>query len=181
MRKIGKVGGVLLAVAVVLPIGLVAPDTASSATTGLTCKKLAGVVTWTPPVPLKVAAKSNILLKGTLSGCTGTPKITSGVIALPVIKTAPARTCATLLNKPPKITQAGGSITWATTKTKSTLGVLTLTPAGPLNYKATAKVTKGQFLNKTLTMTGKFTPNAPGCPLKSAKLALKAGTKAVIK
>jgi len=176
-----KVGGVLLAVAMLGTAGLIAGSPAGSATTGLTCTKLAGVVTWTPAVPAKVAAKSNVVLKGTLSGCTGTPKITSGVIALPVIKTTPARTCATLLNKPPTITQTGGSITWATTKTKSTLGMLTLTPSGPLVYKATAKVTKGQFLNKTLTMYGAFTPNAPACPLKSAKLALKKGTKAIIK
>ncbi len=175
-----KVGGVLLAVAVVLPIGLLASGPAGSATTGLTCTKLTGAVTWSPAVPAAPkTAKSNVTLKGTLSGCTGTTKIVSGVIALPVIKTTPASNCTLLLTKPPKITQTGGSITWASTKTKSTLGVLTLTPAGSAVYKATAKVTKGQFVGKTLTMVGAFKPN--GCPLTKATLTLKVGTKATIK
>ena len=112
-----KVGGVLLAVAAILPIGLIAgAPPGSAATTGLTCTKLAGAVTWSPAVPAAPkTGKSNVTLKGTLSGCTGTTKIVSGVIALPVIKTTPASNCTLLLTKPPKITQAGGSITWATT------------------------------------------------------------------
>ena len=175
-----KTGGVLLAMAMVLPIAVIASAPAGSATTGLTCTKLGGAVTWSPAVPAAPkTGKSAITLKGTLSGCTGTPKVVSGVIALPVIKTAPASNCTLLLTKPPKITQTGGSITWATTKTKSTLGLLTLTPAGPALYKATAKVTKGQFVGKTLTMIGAFTPN--GCPLSKAALSLKKGTKAIIK
>jgi len=176
----GNIGRVLLAVAVVLPIGLIACAPAGSVTTGLTCTKLGGTVTWSPAVPAAPkTAKSNVTLKGTLSGCTGTPNITIGVIALPVIKTTPASNCTLLLTKPPKITQAGGSITWATTKTKSTLGLLTLTPAGAAMYKATAKVASGQFVGKTLTMTGVFTPN--GCPLTKATLSIKKGTKAIIK
>lgn len=176
-----KVGGVLLAMAMVLPIGLITAGPAGAAT-GLTCTKLGGTVTWTPSVPKAPAsAHSNITLKATLSGCTGTAKIVSGVIALPVIKTAPPRNCTTLATKPPTLTQTGGSITWATTKTKSTLGKITLAPVPKAlaTYKATAKVTKGQFIGKTLTMTAAFTPN--GCPIKSAKLALKKGTKAIIK
>ena len=176
-----KFGGVLLAAAVVLPIGLIVGAPASSATTtGLTCTKLVGAVTWAPAVPAAPKkTKSNVTLKGTLSGCTGTAKTVSGVIALPVIKTTPASNCTLLLTKPPKITQAGGSITWATTKTKSTLGLLTLTPAGTATYKATAKVAKGQFVGKTFTMIGAFTPN--GCPLTKATLSLKKATKVTIK
>ena len=45
-----KVRGVLLAVAIVLPIGLLVGP-AGSATTGLTCTKLGGTVTWSPAVP----------------------------------------------------------------------------------------------------------------------------------
>ena len=174
-----KFGGVLLAVAMVLPIGVITAGPAGAAT-GLTCTKLGGTVTWSPPVPKTGAGHSNITLKAPLSACTGTAKIVSGVITLPVIKTAPPRNCTTLATKPPTLTQTGGSIMWATTKTKSTLGKITLAPVPKTlaTYKATAKVTKGPFLNKTLTMTSTFTPN--GCPIKSAKLALKKGTKAII-
>ena len=175
-----KVGGVLLAVAMVLPIGLITAGPAGAAT-GLTCTKLGGTVTLSPAVPKTGAGHSNITLKATLFGCTGTAKIVSGVMALPVIKTAPSRNCTTVATQPPTLTQTGGVITWATTKTKSTLGKITLAPVPKTlaTYKATAKVTKGQFLNKTLTMTATFKGN--GCPLKSATLALKKGTKAIIK
>ena len=47
------------------------------------------------------------------------------------------------------------------------MGTLALTPAGALTYKATAKVTKGQFLNETLTVTGSLRAGRAGlldCP-----------------
>jgi len=175
-----KTIGTLLAVGMLLPAGLFATS-AGGATTGLTCTKLTGTVTWNPPVPAAPAsAASNITLKASLAGCTGTPEITGGAITLPVIKSTAKRNCTTLASNPPKLTAAaGGSITWTTTKTKSTLGVLTLTPAGLASYKATGKVTKGQFLNKTLTVTGTFVPKA--CPYKTATVSMKKGTKATVK
>lgn len=180
MRNMGRVGGVLLTVAAMLPIGMITAGPAGAAT-GLSCSKIKGTVTWTPPVS-KTTGHSNITLKSTLSGCTGTAKITSGVITLPVIKNAPSRNCTTLVTKPPTLTQTGGSITWATTKTKSTLGKITLAPVPKAlaTYKATAKVAKGPFVGKTLTVIAVFTPNAL-CPIKSATVALKKGTKATIK
>lgn len=182
-----KFAGTLLAAVMVLPIGLIACGPAGSATAAaLTCTKLTGTVTWTPAVPLAPkTAKSNILLKATLAGCTGTAKITSGVITLPVIKGTVAQNCTVILTKPTKITATGGSVVWATTKAKSTLGLLTLTPAGLATYKASAKVTKGQFLGKTLTLTGTFAAvPKTGCvstPLSKANLTLKKGTTAIVK
>ena len=180
MRKNRRISVALIAAAAMLPIGIINVAPAGAAT-GLTCTKLTGTVTWTPPVPKTGAGHSNVALKATLSKCTGTPKIVSGVISLPVIKNAPPRNCTTLATKPPTLTQTGGSILWATTKTKSTMGKITLAPVPKTlaTYKATGKVIKGQFLNKTLTMVATFKGN--GCPLKSATLALKAGTKATIK
>ena len=173
-----RVIGVFLAAAMALPVALMA--TPADAAGGLTCTKLTGTVTWNPPVPAAPAtAASAITLKASLSGCTGTPGITSGVINLPVIKKVPKRNCTTLATNPPKLTQTGGSITWKN-NSKSTLGTLTLTPAGVATYKATAKVTKGQFLNKTLTVTGTFVPTS-ACPYKKATVAIKKGTKATVK
>ena len=183
-----KVGGLLLAGALLLPAGVIAAGPAGSATTGLTCTKIAGTVTWTPPVPNNTTkVKSNTTIKSSVSGCTGTPKITSGVITLPLIKGTTPGNCTSLIGKPTKITvPAGGSILWATTKTKSVLGVLTLTPAGLATYKASVKIASGQFAAKTLTVTAQFTPVGGGCltkgvALKSATLKVKAGTKVTIK
>jgi hypothetical protein len=172
------VGSVLLAAAMVLPVGLGASP--AGAAGGLTCTKLAGTVTWNPPVPAAPAtAASTITLKASLKGCKGTPKVTSGVIKLPVIKKVPKRNCTTLATNAPKLSQKGGSIVWSNKK-KSTLGVLTLKPAGLATYKATAKVTKGQFKNKKLTVIGTFVPTT-ACPYTKAKVAIKKGTKATVK
>lgn len=175
-----KVRAIVLAVTILLPAVVIAAGPAAAATTGLTCAKLTGTTTWTPPVPAAPKlATSSVVLKASLSGCTGTPKITGGAITLPAVKGIAKQNCTTLLTKPTKITvPKGGTITW-NNKAKSTLGAMTLTPAGTATYKATVKVAAGQFLNKTVTLTGAFKPN--GCPLKLATLTLKAGTKAIIK
>ncbi len=172
------IGAVLLTAALALPLGVAC--SAAGAAGGLTCTKLTGTVTWNPPVPAapKTAA-SAITLKATLAKCTGTKGITSGVISLPQIKKVPKRNCTTLATNPPKLTQTGGSIKWSN-KSTSKLGTLTLTPAGVATYKATGKVTNGQFLNKKLTVTGTFLPKT-ACPYKQATVAIKAGTKATVK
>jgi hypothetical protein len=182
-----KVAGILIVSAMLLPVGAIAAAPAGSATTGLTCTKVTGTATWSPGVPLasKPKAASTVTLKAALAGCTGTAGITSGVISLPTIPKAAPQNCLSLLKTPPKLTRTGGVITWNNKlKTKSTLGTLTLTPSGPLSYKATAKVTKGQFITKTLVVIGTFTPVKPGCstaPMTKATLVIKKGTKALIK
>jgi len=182
-----KVAGVLIAAAVLCPVGVIAAAPAGSVTTGLTCTKLTGTVTWAPGVPLgsKPKAASTVTLKATLAGCTGTAGITSGAISLPTIPKAAPQNCLSLATTPPKLTRTGGVITWNNKlKSKSTLSTLTLAPAGALAYKATAKVTKGQFINKTLTVIGTFAPVKPGCttaPMTKATVVIKKGTKAVIK
>ncbi len=180
-----KVAGILIAAAMLLPVGVIAAEPAGSVVIPLTCTKLTGTVTWLPGVPLasKPAAASAITLKASLLGCTGTKGITSGVITLPTIPKGKPANCATLVTKPPTLTRTLGYITW-NNKAKSSLGTLTLAPAGAATYKATGKVIKGQFLNKTLTVTGTFTPVKPGCstaPMTKAIVAIKQGTKAFVK
>jgi hypothetical protein len=173
-----KAIGVLIAAAIALPIGLMSAP--AGAAGGLTCTKMTGTVTWSPAVPAAPAtAASAITLKASLKSCTGTPGITSGAINLPQIKKVPKRNCTTLVTNEPKLTQSGGSITWSN-KSKSTLGLLTLTPAGTGSYKATAAVTSGQFKGKHLTVTGTFIPKT-ACPFKSATVSMKAGTKGTVK
>jgi hypothetical protein len=173
-----KLIGVLIAAALALPVGLMAAP--AGAAGGLTCTKLTGTVTWTPAVPAAPAsAASAIKLAASLKSCTGTKGITSGAINLPQIKKVPKRNCTTLASNPPKLTQSGGSITWSN-KSKSTLGLLTLTPAGTASYKATGAITNGQFKGKHLTVTGTFIPKT-ACPYKTATVLMKAGTKGTVK
>ena len=108
---------------------------------------------------------------------------------LPVgaIAAAPAGSVTTGLT----CTKLTGTTTWtpgvplaSKPKAASTVGTLTLTPSGALSYKATAKVTKGQFIAKTLVVIGTFTPVKPGCstaPMTKATVVIKKGTKALIK
>lgn len=173
-----KVSGVLMAAALLLPATFIVAAPAGAAG-GLTCSKLTGTATFTPPVPKTTPGKSNILLKANFASCTGTPGVTGGAVTLPLYKGTTKQTCTSLALKPTKIVVAkGGSVKW-NKGAKSTLGADTITPAGLATYKSVAKVTAGQFVGKTITLTATFTPN--GCPIKSAKLALKAKTKITVK
>jgi hypothetical protein len=79
-----KVGGVLLAVAMVLPLALIAsPGGAAGA--GQTCSKLTGTVTFAPPLP-KIGSTKKVVTTfsvkgGKLTGCTG-PGGASGTVTL---------------------------------------------------------------------------------------------------
>ena len=178
--------GALLAAAMLVAVAAVGVAPAGSATTGLACTKLTGSATWSPPLPNSNAkAKSSITLQPVLGGCKGTPKITGGVLAVPVIR-ATAANCATLIATPAKIkVPAGASVAW-TNGARSTLGAFTLSPAGLLIYSVSVKILGGQFAGKTLTATVQFVPVAGGCIVKGillskANLQLKRGTQATIR
>ena len=175
-----KCSGFLLAASILLPATFIAAAPAGAAA-GLTCKAISGKVTWTPPVPAAPTMKvSNTTLAATFAGCSGTPGVTKGTVKVPTIVGKTKQNCTTLFAKPTKITvPKGGTITW-NKGAKSTLGVLTLTPTKlAAQYKAVVRVSAGQFVDKSVTMTSVLKPN--GCPLSSAALSLPKGTKVTIK
>lgn len=182
MRKYLGVGLMLVAL---IPLGAYAATPAGSATTGVTCTKLAGTATWTPAAP-KIGStkkvKSTVKASGSVSGCTGTKGISSGKFTL-VSKATTAGNCATLLSSK-KPSAATSSITWSNGK-KSASAKLTITPAGNATVKISGKVSSGtQFVRKAVSATVVFTPLNGGCTqkdLSKASLALKKGTKFVIK
>ena len=182
MRKYLSVG---LMLASLIPLGVYAAAPAGSATTGLTCTKLAGTATWTPPAPKlgsTKTVKSTVKATGTVSGCTGTKGIVSGKFTL-VSKATTAGNCTTLLSSK-QASAATSSITWSNGK-KSVSAKLTITPAGNATVKIGGKVSSGtQFVGKSVGATVVFTPLNGGCTqkdLSKASLALKKGTKFVIK
>ena len=174
-----KVSGLLVAASLLVPATFIAAQPAGAATTP-TCSTLTGTAKFTPPVPKAPAkAKSNIQLDAVFSKCTGVAGLTSGKVHLPLYHGTTPGNCSTLVAKPTKITvPKGGTIKW-NKGPASTLGAVTVTPAGLALYKAVSKITAGQFKGKTVTETAQFTPN--GCPIKSAKLSLKKGTKITVK
>ncbi len=177
--------GLLCAVAMMLPVGIIAAAPAGAAG-HLTCKKVGGTVTWKPPVPLSTTkkVKSNITIRATFKGCSGTPKVTSAKLAVPVIRGTSKQNCSTYISQPSVITQKKPTtITWNNHRTSKT-GPLKLKPAGLATYTASARIAKGQFKGKKLTVTASFAPTNGGCTtknLKTAKLSIKPGTKVVIK
>src|ERR1700722_5449421 len=90
-----KVAGVLLAAAMLLPVGLVAAP--AGAATLLTCTTLTGTAKWTPPVSPTVKATHNVVATGKISGCTGTKGITSGTFTF-TSKGTTKENCAVLIS-----------------------------------------------------------------------------------
>jgi hypothetical protein len=175
-----KVSGLLVAASLLVPATFFAATQPAGAATTPTCSTLTGTAKFTPPVPKAPAkAKSNIQLDAVFSKCTGVAGLVSGKVHLPLYKGQTAGNCSTLVTNPTKIVvPKGGTIKW-NKGPASTFGPVTVTPAGLATYKATGKITAGQFKGKTVTETATFTPN--GCPIKSAKLALNKGTKITVK
>ena len=177
-----KVGGVFLAAAMLLPVGLIAAGPASAGAPALTCTKIAGTATFTPPVSPTVSVTHNVSSKSTISGCTGTAGITSGVATF-TSKGTTKQNCAQLIASK-KVTTATITVKWSN-GTTSGPGTATVTPVSTATVKITSKITKGQFAGKTSISTVLFIPKGGGCitagkSLATTTVSLKAGTKLVI-
>jgi hypothetical protein len=181
--------GVLLAVASLLPMVMMASP--AQAATGLTCSKLTGNVTWTPALPKignKTLVKSKIVAKGSFSGCTGTPGITSGSFTFTELPSAKGTNCNAFTVKGAAPTFASVVTKWnngkTTTSAKTTVKVLGLQGTSGI-VQTSGKNTSGTvFVGQTATATTLFKPSAGGCvsaALSKATVALKTGTKVVIK
>ena len=177
--------GLLLAVTMLLPLGMIAASPAGAATL-LTCTKLAGTATWSPPVSPTVIGLHNVSSSAKLTGCTGTAGVTSGTTTFSS-KGTTKEDCAILLASKASST-ATASVKWSNGKT-SIFAKLTLTYAGNAGAeKIVGKVTGGTetaFVGKTSTLVSQFVPVGGGCltkgvSLKTATVALKAGTKSTL-
>jgi hypothetical protein len=177
-----KVGGVLLAVAMVLPLAVMAaPSGAAGA--GMSCTKLTGTVTFKPPLPklgsTKKVTTTFSVKGGKLTGCTG-PGGATGTVTLSA-KTKTPGNCSTLANGS---TNSGTeTIKWAK-GAASTLTVKLISPKASTNATVSGSVSKGQFKGKKTTASAGYTLPAGACSTKdlaSAKISLKKGTKFVIK
>jgi hypothetical protein len=165
--------GLLFALALCLPVGVMTAGSAGAANTKLPkCKAFTGTQTYAPGLPKvgdskKVKPKVTTHLK--ITGCTGAPGITSGKSdGSQVSKTA--TNCDKLFadaGKPGKPTT--GTIVWSNGQKSQTSNVLTVTGTttdGKLKAKLVTKYTGGLGKGKTSTAQVLATPNKGWCSTK---------------
>jgi hypothetical protein len=176
-----KIGGVLLAAAVALPLFvMVAPGGAAGA--GQTCSKLTGTVKFKPPLPkdkTKKVITTFTVTGGKLTGCTG-PGGASGTVSLTAKTTKPGN-CSTLATG--STTNGTETIKWAKGPA-SVITVKLVSPKASVNATVSGTVKSGQFQGKKTTASAGYTIPPGSCvtkDLSSAGISLKKGTKFVIK
>ena len=149
----------------------------------LTCTTFAGNLTLSPPVSPTVSEAHTVNVTGKLSGCTGTPGITSGDLTLEA-KVTDKLNCAQLIaySKP---NTANLSVKW-NNGTTSTGAEFVVTFQEVTKFLISGQVTAGDvFVYKTATAETVNTPDGGGCitggaSLSVATLALAPGTNLAI-
>src|SRR5438477_1747985 len=135
----------------------------------LTCTTFTGKLTLSPPVSPTVSEAHDISVTGTLSGCTGTPGITSGDLTLSA-KEADKLNCAQLIayTKP---STANVSVKWNNGKT-STGSDFVVGFEEVTKTTISGQVTGGDvFVGKTATAATVNTPDGGGCTTAGASLS----------
>jgi len=162
-----KMSGVLLVVAVMLPLGVIGAGQAG-AVGGTVCASAAGTATFTPPLPplgSKATVKGNLTAIGTLGKCKG-GGVTSAHTKFVSVKGTTGSNCTTLLTFNPKAKPTTGkeTITWNTGKTSTVALALTEVKGKATEAKITGKITAGLFKGSTQSgiVTFKAVP-ATGC------------------
>jgi hypothetical protein len=139
-----KVAGVLFAVAMLLPVALVASP--AGAAGGTSCTVPTGKISVTPGLT-NVPTKNKITFTLPFTKCSG-GGVTSGT-SVGVIPPGKPGTCASLATAGPMTITT--TITWNNKKTSTFVGKSNTKAGGPKGFVATStvtgKVTKGVFLN----------------------------------
>jgi len=164
-----KLAGVLVAVALVVPAGIMAAAPAGAAG-GITCKTSAGTATFAPalpPIGSKTLVKGTLNAAGTVGKCTGSPGVTSGKTKFTSPKGKTGANCTTLASPDPKSKGTVGTIviTWNNKQT-STAKVFTIKQVSkkdPTHATTTGKITAGLFVGMSISGTVKYTLPKGAC------------------
>ena len=165
-----KVSGVLLAVATLLPLGIVGAAPAGAAG-GTVCSTTSGTVTWTPPLPVKAPGiMTHISAAGTFGKCTGPVASAHTVLTSPVGKTPSS--CASTL-KYSAGAEATGTLTVTWNKgAKSVIAVSIFKVKNkPTQALVTGTVKTGQFAGLKSSGTVQYTPKVGNCGTTALKTA----------
>src|ERR1700690_3123810 len=151
--RMRKVSGLLIAMALLIPIGVTVAGPAGSAVKGPTCTKFSAKGTYTPPLP-KIGVKTliNSVNKSTatLGGCTG-----GGVTSATIVSSFKYKgNCSTFagLSKGGVVSSPSTKFTWSNGKTSSALTTtkaLSKPGVQPAVIQLTTKITLGQFAGTT--------------------------------
>jgi hypothetical protein len=162
-QRMRKAAGMLAALSLVIPAGILVTAPAGAATPTTKCKKLVGVQHFNPALP-KIGSTQQVTSKttatATISGCVG-GGVTSGKVV-----TTPGKyhgNCQTLVfAKKGTVTKGTAKITWNNKKTSNVATTLTsLSAPGTASpkLKLVTKFVKGLFAGHTSTTT--ITATAP--------------------
>ena len=169
MKKLWVLG---MAIAMMAPAGLIAAAPAGAATL-LTCAPPSGSVAFSPGLSSKPAIQTttfNLPIKS----CTGTKGITSGT-SKGSSKGTTKQTCVTFATA--GSTSTSVVITWNNKSTSTAKLATKIVKGAPNVITATVsgKITKGQFVGKTLKTTVKVTIPKGSCTTKPLKTATLTG------
>jgi hypothetical protein len=162
--------GVLVAVASLLSLTALGAAPAGAAA-GTTCATTGGLVTWTPPLPVKAPGiKDHISAAGTFGKCTGAVASAHTTLVTPVGKT-PSSCASTLKYSTGAETTGTLTVTW-NKGAKSVIAVSIFKVKGqPTQALVTGTVKSGQFAGAKSSGKVSYTPKVGNCattPLKSA-------------
>jgi hypothetical protein len=156
-----KAAGLLCALTLLIPVGIVATGSAGAATTTTQCKTLTGKQTYSPSLPKLGASNkvtSTVSSTSKIGGCVG-GGVTSGTATAKSKYVGNCTTFAAGLGKPTKGT---ASIKWSNGKTTSVQTTLTSKSkpgTSPVIAVLVSKFVSGQFAGHTSTVTLKATGN----------------------
>jgi hypothetical protein len=160
-----KAAGLLMAVSL-LGVGVLAATPAGSAAATPVCKTFKGSLTYSPALPKlssTAKVKATVVTTGKIGGCVG-GGVTSAVTAS---KSTYLGNCTTLVSaKVGSKTVGTETLVWSNGKSSTgstTLTALAKAAATGTHIKVQTKITKGQFLGMTSTVTINATTPAGAC------------------
>ena len=181
-----KVGGVLLAVAMVLPLTMMA--TPAGAAGGTVCTTSSGTAKFTPPLPIltsSVKVNSTLTATGTVGKCAGGGVTSGHTTFTQTVKGTPGN-CTTLTKPDPKSKGTIGKlvVTWNTGKTSTATAFTVKQTKTITTSTTTGKITAGLFIGSSITGSVTYTVPKGGCstkPLATVTYVAAKGAKFVIK
>ena len=159
-----KAAGLLCALSLLVPMGMMAASSAGAAASATTqCKAVSGKQTYTPALPIvtsKATVNTSIASTSKLTGCVG-GGVTSGVATSK--STMKNDNCALFVKNFGTPTKGTLSIKWNNGKTSTASTTLTSKSkvgANPVIVQLVSKFTAGLFVGHSSTVTLKATGNA---------------------
>jgi hypothetical protein len=166
-----KFAGVLMAAAMVLPVGIIATQ-AGAAAAKPTCTTISGQASFSPALPAlssSATTKPTVTIKGAkLAGCTG-GGVTGGTVAS-TLKFGIANNCKTLLAGASTKTTGTVTIVWNTKATSTAKVTLVGVTGKATSQTVSGPITTGLFKGSKISVVTNFTPLKGGCT--TAGLAL---------